>query len=228
MQSHKSGVERLEHLKQPCIVRGCSRSATYSVFVCSDCVHATSERLREIGELWLELSASPTSGRGDGQPTARGKRMPAPARLDVIAAMDRRSVPYAIGPDDVDGDVRSVPGTLSALVAWINEEIDYEPYKPITHPIRYLMIRLPLAAGRQWFDELAADIDELHAQLLRLTGRAERRTSLAPCPLCDGPLHHVGTGVVVAAECRVCGKRYEGLQLIELGRQRANEGLETK
>ncbi|MEU6267678.1 hypothetical protein [Saccharopolyspora shandongensis] len=218
-----------EDFAKQCVVTHCERAAHYSAWVCDACVLRVSEQLREIGELWLELDAAPAYGVGDGQPRARGKKRPAPGRLDVIAATDPRSVPYALGPDDVDGDVRSVPGTLRGLAEWITEEfvgVDVLSGVDVgvTDLVRYILIRLPQAACRQWFDELASDVAELHAQMLRLTGRGEAKTSLASCPACGGTLRYVGEkGSVLAVECGTCVRRYSGLELVELGQQKANE-----
>jgi len=222
----KSGVDHFENLSNPCIVPYCGQSADYTQWVCAGCFTRTQEQLRGIEQMHAELDATPGAGASDGQPRARGKKRPAPGNLDVIAALDPRSVPHAVGPDDVDGDVKSIPGTLSALESWLSDEFGWNGCDPVDVPgwIRSILVFLPLAACKQWFDELSADVAELHTQCERMTGHAEPRSSLAPCPMCSGNLRYDGeNGSVLAVECRQCRTRYEGLELIELGQQRASQ-----
>lgn len=216
-------TDHYEDLSQPCVVAHCHRAADYTLYVCADCHLRASEQLAGIRDMWAELDSAAPYGAGDGQPQARGKRRPAPGRLDVMAARDRRTVAHVVGPDDVDGDVKSIPGTLLALDAWLNEEFGWNGVDPFDVPtwVQSILLSLTLAAGKPWFDELAADVAELHAQCERLTGRTADK-SLAPCPLCEGQLNYEGNGgSVLAVQCRDCRTRYEGLELIELGQQRA-------
>src|SRR5690606_4588057 len=168
--------------------------------------------------------------RGEGS----GRRSPGygsrpPARLDVIAALDPRSVGHAIGPADMDGATRSILGTVRRLWAWVHTELrrlDAAHHAPprdltITRGTGSLRRYIDWCTTQPWVDDLADDLHELHAQVRQLAGESPK--PLAPCPGCDGPLWPVGDTDTIAVRCGDCGSSYDGLDLLRLGQQAAFE-----
>ncbi|MCA1195117.1 hypothetical protein [Saccharopolyspora sp. 6V] len=205
----------------PCTIRGCRNPADLSPWCCSACAETMRRQLREIEDYAAVLTAEPGRGGTGGTRRASGFGSRPPARLDVIAAMDPRTVSHALGDDDTDGDVRSILGGLDQLARWVVEETGdvRATHRPtVTTETRYLRGRIAWCAGRQWIDELADDLHELHATARRLAGDAPPRP-LAPCPDCAGPLWPVGDTDTIAVRCGDCGATYDGLALLNLGQQ---------
>ncbi|MER7014541.1 hypothetical protein ABT324_24215 [Saccharopolyspora sp. NPDC000359] len=207
----------------PCTIDRCSHAADHGRYCCSQCAEQLRHWLREIEDYDAATTATPGRG-GDGGRRSPGYGSRPPARLDVIAARDPRSVPHQLGPDDTDGDVRSILGTLHSLASWIAEEAD--DLRPTHIPTiatetRYLRGRIDWCTSQQWIDELADDLHQLHTQARRLAGESPK--PLAPCPDCCGPLWPVGNTNVLAVRCSDCGSSYDGLGLLLLGQQAAFE-----
>jgi len=201
----------------PCTVGRCTRPADFAQYCCSQCVNTMLRHLREIEDYATTLDVTPGRGGNTGRRSPGYGSRP-PARLDVIAALDPRTVPHAIGPDDTDGDVRSILGTLTALAQWVAEECD-DP-RPLAAPTiatetRYLRNRILWATGQQWVDELAEDLRQLHRQVVTLAGDSAR--PLAPCPSCAGPLWPAGNGQVLGVRCGQCGTEFTSLDLLRIG-----------
>lgn len=206
----------------PCTIGRCQRSADLGRYTCADCAATMLRWLGEIEDYTATLNSAPSRG-GDGS----GRRSPGhgsrpPARLDIIAALDPRSVPHAIGPDDVDGDVRSILGTLTGITGWVADErrrLD-EPPEPSRAPtiageVRYLLGRIDWCTRQVWIDDLADDLRQLHRQVVALAG--DSRRPLAPCPGCSGPLWPAGNDQVVGVRCGECGTAFNGLDLLRIG-----------
>ncbi|WP_263251616.1 hypothetical protein [Saccharopolyspora rosea] len=199
-----------------CLVNRCTRTAEYGRYCCGACAETMRRWLRDIEDHAATLDATPSRGGKNGRRIPGYGSRP-PARLDVIAARDPRTVSHAIGPDDVDGDVRSILGTLTGLARWIAEEADdlRPTHTPtITSEATYLRGRIDWASTQPWIDELADDLRDLHHQVASLAGTTV--SPVAPCPDCDGPLWPVGddtTGV----RCGHCGTAHDGLDLLRIG-----------
>ncbi|RKT85617.1 hypothetical protein SAMN05421805_12780 [Saccharopolyspora antimicrobica] len=204
----------------PCTVGRCSRTADLGQYCCGQCVNTLLRLLGEIDDYATALDPTPRRGGTVGR-RSPGYGSKPPARLDVIAARDPRSVPHAVGPDDNDEDLRSIIGSVTALARWVAEECDDQrPLSPptVASETAYLRSRILWATGQQWIDELAEDIRELHTQARRLSGDA-LPSPAAPCPDCEGPLWPVGDADTIAVRCGVCGTSYDGLALLDLGQQ---------
>ena len=215
-----------------CTIGRCQRSADLGRYTCQNCAATMLRWLNEIETYTATLNSTPGRG-GDGS----GRRSPGhgsrpPARLDIIAALDSRSVPHAIGPDDVDGDVRSILGTLTGITSWVADErrrLDEAP-EPSRTPtiageVRYLLGRIDWCTRQVWIDDLAEDLRQLHRQVVTLAGDSNR--PLAPCPNCTGPLWPIGDTSTVAVRCGDCGGTYDGLTLLDLGQRLAFELMGT-
>ncbi|MER7078149.1 MULTISPECIES: hypothetical protein [Bacteria] len=208
----------------PCIVDRCPRAAEPGRYTCEPCAERMRCWLREIDDYAATLTAAPGRG-GDGGRRSRGYGSRPPARLDVIAALDPRSVGHVIGPDDVDDATRSILGTVNRLCGWVHSELlrlDANHHAPprdltITRGTGWLRGYIDWCTRQVWADDLADDLRELHAQLRRLAGDSTR--PLAPCPDCIGSLWPVGDADTIAVRCGVCGTSYDGLALLDLGQQ---------
>lgn len=206
----------------PCTIGSCQRSAELGRYTCAICTATMLRWLSEIETYTATLDSTPGRG-GDGS----GRRSPGhgsrpPVRLDIIAALDPRSVPHAIGPDDVDGDVRSILGTLNGITDWVADErrrLDEAP-EPSRTPtiageVRYLLGRIDWCSRHVWVDELAEDLRQLHRQVVTLAGDSNR--PLAPCPNCEGPLWPAGNDQALGVRCGECGTAFTGLDLLRIG-----------
>lgn len=204
-----------------CIVNRCTRAADLGVYCCGQCAETMRRWLREIEDYSAATTAAPGRG-GDGGRRSPGYGSRPPARLDVMAARDPRTVPHPVGSDDIDGDVRSTLSTLDSLARWIAEEAgDLRPtHAPtIASEARYLRSRIDWCRGQQWIDELAADIAELHRQCRRLAGDPPP-TPVAQCQ-CGGPLWPCGDTATVGVRCGDCGAAYAGLDLLRIAQEAA-------
>ncbi len=200
----------------PCIVGRCSRSADYGRWCCQPCADTMRAQLADIPDYAAALDAQPGKGGESGQRQAPGFGSRSPARDDIIAASDPRSLPYALGPDDEDTAVRPVLPTLAHLAAWIAEETgdQRDQHEPtITSEAGYLRSRIDWTTGQAWVDELATDIAELHGQCKRLAGDPPPKPT-APCPHCGGPLWSRGETDTVSLRCGTCSATYNGLDLL--------------
>lgn len=218
----------------PCTIGRCQRSTELGRWCCSTCTEQMRAWLRDIEQYANTLDATPGVG-GDGGRRSPGYGSRPPANLDVIAAMDRRSVGHVIGADDTENATRSIIGTLRRLVEWVRDErrrLDEPPEAArsgaptIATETRYLLGRIDWCTRQAWIDDLADDIRELHAQVRRLAGEAPPR-SLAPCGGCGGPLFPVGDAYTVAVRCGDCGGTYDGVTLLDLGQRLAFEMMGT-
>ncbi|MGW1679374.1 hypothetical protein [Saccharopolyspora sp. NPDC002376] len=222
----------LDAYTKPCTVDRCQRDAEPCHYCCAQCAETMRARLREIEEYAAVLDARPGVG-GDGGRRSPGFGSRPPARLDVIAARDYRTVSHVVGPDDVDDDIMSILGTLHGLSRWVWDERNRlaGPHDPVERPrtsptitseAGYLRGRIAWCAGQPWIDDLAENLRELHGQARRLAGEAPSKP-VAPCGGCGGPLFPVGTTDTVAVRCGDCGGTYDGLELLDLGQRLAFE-----
>ncbi|WP_086853376.1 hypothetical protein [Amycolatopsis kentuckyensis] len=184
-----------------CVVRGCTRPV-YTGHACPECVTELAGQLREVGEYEgvLPFMVEPVrGGPGRGSP-GYGSRPP--LRLDVLAALDPRTIPT---PED---DVWSIWGTIERISAWIAAERG-----ETGGGLWYVLTRLQWAAGREEFGDIADAVQELHR---RAQGLAHDRpdATLGAClvPGCVGQVRPDGAG----GRCGVCDRPYVGLGLVKL------------
>ncbi|MCI2421492.1 hypothetical protein MOQ72_29065 [Saccharopolyspora sp. K220] len=213
---------------QPCTIGRCQRAAELGRYTCPQCAELMRRWLCEIEEYTAALNPRPSRGGNTGR-CSPGYGSRPPARLDVIAALDPRSVPHAVGPDDIDGDVWSILGTLAGIAKWVADERRRlgEPPEPSRTPtiageVRYLLGRIDWCTRQPWVDDLAADLRGLHRQVVGLAGNSTQ--PLAPCLDCGGPLWPRGNAEVLGVRCGVCGATFDGLELLRLGAAFADRG----
>ncbi|WP_017972508.1 hypothetical protein [Actinopolyspora halophila] len=198
----------------PCLV--CGASADYTRYTCQRCPDRMRRQLGEVEDYHAALDAEPGSG-GKSERRAPGFGSRSPARDDVIAANDRRSLPHVLGPDDEERGIKPVLETLHMLALWIAEEAgdDRGRHEPtVTTEGGYLRSRIDWCTGQPWVDELAEEIAELHGQLSRLAGDPPEKP-LAYCS-CGGPLWSQGNQVLVSVRCGACGTTYSGADILRI------------
>ncbi|RSD21987.1 hypothetical protein [Amycolatopsis eburnea] len=184
-----------------CVVRGCTRPV-YTGKACPDCVTELGAQLRELGEYPLVLRHMKEPVRGAAGRGSPGYGSRPPLRLDVLAALDPRTLPT---PED---DVWSIWGTLDRIAAWIAAERGEQP-----RGLWYVLTQLQWAAGQEEFGDVADAIQELHR---RAQGLAHDRpeATLGDCTRCGGQVLPEGAG----GRCEVCARPYVGLGLVKLRR----------
>lgn len=214
-----------------CLV--CLKTESGIRYGCDDCVVGMLRQLREIEE-YVEVITEhmePTrGGTGRGSP---GYRSSAPINLDKVVALDPRSLaghvdqdgePCTSRPDDTGSWTRSIIGGIAGINAWLREERGERPATgapELDAEIIYLRGRLDWAATKQWVDELASDIRELHQQARALAG------DRPPGPLgrcltvtCAGTVFqvrlHGEQSREDAGRCDTCDRVYTGLDLVRL------------
>lgn len=201
-----------EDYAAPCLV--CAAAADYARYTCQRCPEKMRRQLGEIDTYYNALDAEPVRS-GPSERSAPGFRSRPPGRLDVIASRDRRSLPYAVGADDEDASVRPVRESLHMLALWIAEEAGDEPRPPcptVTTESGYLRGRVEWCTGREWVDELAADIVELHRQCAQMAGDGPE-PPVGQCE-CGGMLFARGQQVLSAVTCGQCSTVYSGVEIL--------------
>jgi len=185
-----------------CVVRGCTRPV-YTGHACPECVTELGAQLREVADYWgmLPFMVDPVRSAGGRGSPGYGSR--APLRLDVLAALDPKTIPT---PED---DVWSIPGTVVRLADWIAAERG-DKRDP---GLYYVLTQLQWAAGQDSFGDVADAVQELHR---RAQGLAHDRpeTSLGDClvPGCAGQVVPAGAG----GRCQECNRPYVGFGLLKL------------
>jgi hypothetical protein len=205
-----------------CLV--CGQRDAGRLYACDDCIDLIRRRLRELETYALVLAVTLTPLRTGTSRRAPGYGSRSPARDDAIVMLDLRSRSGGEGPDDEDEPPRSILGGLAQIADWIREEQDVSrPSGPpiLSREVGYLLGQISWCAGRQWVDELADDVHQLHVQARRLAGDAP------PGPLgaciavgCGGDVYAASLrtrdGREDGARCRACGREYSGLDLVRL------------
>lgn len=205
-----------------CLV--CQQRDAGRLYACDQCVDLIRHRLRELETYALVLAVTLTPLRTGTSRRAPGYGSRSPARDDAIVMLDPRSRAGGEGTDDEDNPPRSILGGLAAIAAFVREEQQLvQPSGPpiLSREVGYLLGQIVWCAGRQWVNEIADDIRELHLQARRLAG------DTPPGPL--GVCIAVGCGGDVfpctlrsregredGARCRACGREYSGLDLVRL------------
>lgn len=210
-----------------CTVAGCPQDARHR-FACDRCTERIRNHLREIERYAAIIAHTKTRGRGgDGGRRAPGFGSRSPADDSKIAADDYRSRSTGDGPDDIDGDVLSMLGTIHAINEWIRENLDQPPRAPrtLTSEIGWLLGQVDFCATRPWVADIADNVRELHAQTRRLSRDSPPGTvgnCLATgCPgkvypaLVDNPADPYGPRVD-GGRCSTCREPYDWLRLIDL------------
>ncbi|SFO60173.1 hypothetical protein [Amycolatopsis rubida] len=207
--------------------RVCRRADTSSVaYSCNDCVNRLIRLLREIvvyGTLVLPTMVAPVRGQTGRMSPGYGSA--SPARDDVIAALDPRSLPGDVDehgdavmrrPDDAGSWVASIPGRLAYLANAIAEERDESrPGGTITADADYIRANAWWLGGQEWVDDAVNDLAELHREAQDLAHDKPGKP-IAACltVTCDGQVFWGGVGK--AAQCRDCRRTYDGLDLVRL------------
>jgi hypothetical protein len=185
-----------------CVVRGCTRSV-YTGRACPECVTELAGQLRELDEYWGVLPHMVEPVRGSTGRGSPGYGSRPPLRLDVLAALDPKTVPTS------EDDLWSIPGTIVRLADWIAAERG-DKRDP---GLFYVLTQLQWAAGQDGFGDVADAVQELHR---RAQGLAHDRpdSTLGGClvPGCVGQVRPDGAG----GRCGVCDRPYVGLGLVKL------------
>lgn len=192
-----------------------SPSTTLRQRGCFSCVNRALAMLADL-ELWIPtLDATPHNRPDPGSPSRPFYGPRVIIDLDVVAALDRRTVPSD------DDHVRSVVGSL----AGINNAIRCERGEPervtynLTGELAYLRTRLAWCAGRDDFANVYADLRELHRQVEVLT-RGELPFRIGRCPSvlsgrrCGFPLDAWPDDPAIS--CTRCGGTWTRQQYLEL------------
>ncbi|MCP2261070.1 hypothetical protein LX15_004790 [Streptoalloteichus tenebrarius] len=193
-----------------CVIPDCRRDPGRDLLICYTHRDDLAHWLRRIPDLYTLLDPTPTRhGIGRGAP---GYWSAPPARLDVIAARDWRSLP------DGDGDVLAAPAVLD----WIVGAVD-----TVTHHCRFLLRNLTVLCALPTIDEVADVLGRLHRQLERHTGWDRRRPVVGHCTseisdteVCAAPLRLPESGEAIT--CSVCGGVYRGWALVDLAVRQAS------
>jgi hypothetical protein len=193
------------------------------LLVCGKHLERTRTHLTVIRDTAPRLSLIPVSKPGARR--APGFVSTAPANLDILVATDYRSGAGASAVrlrdprDSSDTPTRSLPGALHHLAQWVREDANLPvPPEPPTfdRECGFLLSWLDWSAAREWFDDLADDLAELHTQIRWLAG-APRSRRLGTCPqtIKDG---RCGATLYLPPDadqvhCRACGYRWDLLDL---------------
>lgn len=184
--------------------------------VCTRCVNRLAWMLHDIPDLYALLDdvLEPGVGGFDAGRRAPGFGSRSPARDDVLALRDRRTV--AVDEDDP----HSVPDLLEVWADNVRDELgEAKPDGPSTvvGEARVLSRHLGHIAARPWVVEFADEITTAHRHLRRVTGDSDRMVELGACPaLCvgdDGNEQSCGARLRAlvtdeATTCRRCGTRW--------------------
>jgi len=211
-----------------CLV--CRERDAHHRYACAHCVRGLQRQLRELETyvaVLVVLSAPVRKGM-DGVAGGYGSR--APARDDVMTALDPRSGGGAAvwrlrDPRDMDdAPVRSVTGSIRGIACWIRDvqDVTSPPRWSFTSEIAYLMGQMDWAAMHSWIAELADDLTELHRQA-RVLARDQPPGPINGCLTvgCEGYVYPAtlreSTGDTHdGARCARCRRVYSGTDLARL------------
>jgi hypothetical protein len=193
-------------------------------FGCPECVIRITKQLNEIGDYWCLLPAMVAPLRSSGGRAAPGYASRTPARDDVLVALDPRAFPggepTTLHPDREESWTRSIPLAINSLAEALADDRGHLGQRGASG-LWYVIDSVQWAVEQHWFDELADDIAELHAQCRALAH--DSPDSLGACleVACNG---HVSWRSawrdqerVSVARCSACSREYEGLDLVRLG-----------
>ncbi len=187
---------------------------------CLRCRDHLTQLLREIVEYTAALN--PTPGVGGSGRRAPGFGSRPPANLHIIAALDKRTVPYALpakdAPEDLPSDVWSILGTLYGLTRFVRKErgllIPLEP-PTVTGEVRFLVDWMDWCTAQPWIEDVAEDIRELHRQV-RASALMAPDKPVGSCLSveCGGPVFQTRDGSL--HRCSRCRREYDGSDLVKL------------
>ncbi|MFF4600578.1 hypothetical protein [Amycolatopsis sp. NPDC001319] len=207
--------------------RVCVKQETTSVaYACNECVN---HLIKLVGELvvyaTLILPFMVEPGRGMTGRMSPGFGPRSPARDDVIAALDLRSLPGDVDehgdaitrrPDDARTWIASIPGRLAGIADAIAAERDEaRPGGTIDADAGYITRNAWWLGGQPWIDDAYGDMAEIHHMARALSGDTPQR-SLGEClnVTCGGKVYWGGVGR--PAQCDACKRTYDGLDLVRL------------
>ena len=198
-----------------CHTSGHPRPTDSGRYACTPCTERLRRALREIEDYAAMLD--PTPARTGAERHSPGYRSAPPARLDILVALDDRSRPDVVGPDDEPAPVWPILGTLRRLAGYVREARgEPAPATPdtLTRAVGYLLGAVEWVSHQPGAGEWAAELLYLHAQCRRLAGDVPLRP-VGACPECAAPLYTPPDGLAV--QCRACGREWSGLDLLRLG-----------
>lgn len=205
--------------------------------LCERCAKNLRGWLHDIPDLYATLDPYESPQTDDTEHHGHHKISGSPAlvRLDVVALMDRRTVPVTITDQDgtvvgVDTSLMDVVGVMCSWAAMFAEE------EGLTSKTGTLTEATGLLTT--WFDTLASQpwIDEMYAELrdvMRALRRAHGITLPKPIGRCINVYERGGKVIGCQAmlyanpsgaiRCTSCGRRYDGRGLILVEMQRRTE-----
>jgi hypothetical protein len=201
------------------------RAAEPDLNICFRCHGRILGRLTDL-ELWVP-TLDPTPQVRGGARRAPGYASRPPLNLDVVAALDDRTVPTEEDPN------RAIGASVHAIVAWAREQLRFHgPWPPgrCLADLAWLREHLVLVAGLDDIAEIDQDLRELHDQVRRLAGE-QQPESFARCinTIDLGATTHACRGTVhrrdwtddagehrTTAQCGDCRRIYTGLDLVRL------------
>jgi hypothetical protein len=186
----------------------CRTRPVYTGRACADCVNDLGRILHELEGYWRQLGGmkEPTRGQAGRMTPGYGSRPP--LRLDVLAALDPKSLPTA------EDDVWSIPGTIDRIADWIAVLRG----EPTGQGLDYIAAQLRWCAGQLEFETVAEALHELHRRAQALAG--DRPVDLGRCisvtagRTCHGRVREGGRDE--PARCESCKRPYTGLALVRL------------
>lgn len=209
----------------------CKRNDAGHRHACTNCVTTMRDWLRDLEDYAAILAASaapsPTGPRTGSIGAAFGSRPP--INTDIASFLDYRSGGGAAvwrlrDPRDMDDEpIRSLPGSIHGIAAWLRDEHDQEhPARwTLISELRYLRGQIDACAVESWVDELHDDLRELHHQARQFAHDVPRALGHCLTATCEGLVFWVmrerAGQRVDEARCVGCGRTYTGLDLVRLG-----------
>lgn len=197
-------------------------------YACHRCTENLRRHLREIELYAAIMSRLKEPARRGTERRTPGYTSTPPVNLDILVALDPRSVLAADrDPDPVTDDdepIRYLWGEIASMCRMVAEERD-EPDPGAA--LWYLLVHADWCAHQPWIDEHASGVAALHRQVRGLA-RDNPPPKIGDCMMvgCDGEVHwtldrairspdgteqHVDCG-----RCRRCGELYYGVRLVRL------------
>lgn len=162
---------------------------------CDSCVSSMRTWLGELEDYAAILTAVPTRSRGPGAGSVGGSfgsRLPIDA--DIATFLDPRSGAGAAvwrlrDPRDMDDEpVRSLPGSIHGIAAWLRDEHDQvHPRRwTLVGELRFLRGRIDACAIEPWIGEVHEDLRELHHQARAFARDVPRPLGHCLTATCEG------------------------------------------
>lgn len=198
---------------------------------CAHCVTTMRGWLVDLEDyadvLAASLAPTPTGPRTGSIGSSFGSRPP--INTDIATFLDYRSGAGAAvwrlrDPRDMDDQpIRSLPGTIHGIAAWLRDENDQT--QPTTwdlaSELRYLRGQIDACAIESWINEVYDDLRELHHQARGFAHDAPRPLGHCLTIDCDGMVYPAtikdSAGKHDGGRCSACSRSYTGPDLVRLG-----------